>query len=83
MGDGHLDTYEIGTAQFDCERHRRGFIDLVSFNRNGTPRDFSHGDIAWFGDFWRVADHDMYEVDGASLTTQDYVCEAATRSRQG
>ncbi len=81
--DGHVDTYEIGRAEFDCERHRRGFIDLVSFNPNGTPRDFSHGDIARFGDFWRVADRDMYEVVGASLTTLDYVCQAAKRSKQG
>lgn len=80
--NGHLDTYEIGTAEFDCERHRRGFVDLVSFNPNGTPRDFSHADIARFGDFWRVSDRDMYEVVGASLTTLDYVCQAATRSKQ-
>jgi hypothetical protein len=80
--DGHLDTYEIGTAEFNCETHRRGFVDLVSFNPNGTPRNFSHGEIARFDDFWRVSDRDMYEVVGASATTLDYVCQAAKRAKQ-
>jgi hypothetical protein len=69
----------MGTTEFDCDGRRRGFVDLVSFDPKGTPRVFSHGHVAQFGNSWCVADRDMYEVLGASLTTLDYVCQVAKR----
>ena len=74
--NGHLDSYEIGAAEFDCDTHKRGFVDLVSFYPNGTPQVFTRGEVVTWDHSGRLSDRDMLEVTGASLQTQTTVCRS-------
>jgi len=76
---GHLDSYEIGAAEFDCETNKGGFDDLVSFYPNGTPRVFMRGEIVTWDHSGRLSDRDMYEYTGAALQTPLTVCRSVKR----
>lgn len=77
--NGHLDSYEVGAAEFDCETNKSGFDDLVLFNPNGTPQVFTRGEIVTWDHSGRLSDRDMYESTGAALLTPLTVCRLAKR----